>query len=238
VPLSRLLSLLILAGSACIRADTLPPNTLSEAEKAAGWRLLFDGETTRGWRAFKGDSFPTQGWRVEDGCLRHDGRMRGGDIITTELFENYEFNFEWKIAPGGNSGVKYFITEERDGAIGHEYQILGPTTREQALRDPRRATASFYEVAAPSTNALPRPPGEWNQSRIVVNGKHIEHWLNGERVLTYELGSDAVVAGIRRSKFRDVPGFGTAFPHHILLQDHGTDVWFRNLKLRVIAKDE
>jgi hypothetical protein len=232
----RFLPLAVAAGALCARGADTPAN-LSETEVKAGWRLLFDGTTT-GWRAFKGEDFPSQGWQVEDGCLKHGRRGGGGDIVTEETFSDYEFHFEWKIGPGGNSGVKYFITEERDEPIGHEYQLLGPRNHQEATRDLKRATASFYEVLPPSTNALPRPPGEWNQSRIVVEGFRVEHWLNAERVLAYELGSDAVMAGIRASKFRAVPGFGTKFPHRILLQDHGGDVWFRNMKLRVIRKDE
>lgn len=215
-----------------VQAEEPPPNTLTEAERQAGWRLLFDGTSTDGWRGFKASSFPSRGWVVEDGVLRHTARGRGGDIITVEKFSNYEFHFDWKINPGGNGGVKYFITEERDGAIGHEYQLLGPRSHEEAIRDLKHGTASFYDVLPPNTNALPRPPGEWNRSAIIVRGDQIEHWLNGERVLTYELGSPAVREAIARSKFNGVVGFGTAFPHHILLQDHGGDISFRNLKLR------
>jgi hypothetical protein len=216
------------------RAEEPPPNTLTEAERQAGWRLLFDGRSAEAWRGFKMQSFPSRGWVVEDGLLRHLRRGGGGDLITVEKFSNYEFHFDWKINPGGNGGVKYFVNEERGEPIGHEYQLLGPRSREEALRDLRHGTASFYDVLPANTNALPRPPGEWNRSAIIVRGHQIEHWLNGERVLAYELGSPAVKAGIARSKFNGVAGFGTAFPHPILLQDHGGDIWFRNLKLRPV----
>ncbi len=208
------------------------PNTLSPSEIADGWRLLFDGSSTQGWRAFKGTSFPAKGWTVRDGCLGHLAKAGGGDIVTTETFSNYDFSFEWRIDPGGNSGVKYFIDESRNGAIGHEYQLLGPVTLAEALRNPKHATASFYDVLPPATNALPKIPGAWNTSRIVVRGSQVEHWLNGQRVLDYHLPSSAVRQGIASSKFKDVPAFGTAFPHPILLQDHGGEIWFRNLKIR------
>lgn len=225
----------IVLGIALLTPSAFPaesPNTLSDLEKADGWRLLFDGSTSQGWRAFKKDAFPTQGWTVRDGCLGHLGKAGGGDLVTSKLFLDYDFTFEWRINAGGNSGVKYFIDEKRDAAIGHEYQLLGPTTDAEARKDLKHATASFYDVLPVGTNAFPRSPGEWNQSRIRVQGQQVEHWLNGERVLTYTLGSEPVVAGIAASKFKKIAGFGTRFPHPILLQDHGGEIWFRNLKIR------
>lgn len=216
-------------------AEETPPNTLTDAERSAGWRLLFDGRTADEWRGFKKAGLPVQGWVVEAGCLRHLGKGGGGDLVTREQFDDYEFAFEWRLDAGGNSGVKYFITESRDGAIGHEYQLLGPRSREEALRDLKHATASFYDVLPPNTNALPRAPGEWNQSRIAVRGMRVEHWLNGAKVLEYELGSGVVQNGIAASKFKDIPGFGTKFPHRLLLQDHGGDAAFRNLKVRPLS---
>ncbi len=210
-----------------------PPNTLTDTERAAGWKLLFDGRSTAGWRSFRAAGFPDKGWAVEDGCLRHLPKGGGGDIITTEKFDDYEFNFEWKINPGGNGGVKYFITEDRTGeARGHEYQIMGEPGLEAIRRDPLHATGSFYDVLPVPTEFPLRPPESWNESRIVVRGNAVEHWLNGVRILAYELGSDAVKTGLARSKFKAIAGFGTKFPHHLLLQDHGGDVRFRNLKLR------
>ena len=208
------------------------PNTLSDREKSDGWRLLFDGTSTHGWRGFKKKAFPSQGWTVQDGCLGHLGKAGGGDIVTVEKFLDYDFTFEWRMDPGGNSGVKYFIDEKRDGAIGHEYQLLGTTDEAEARKDLKHATASFYDVLPVGTNGASRTPGEWNQSRIVVRGQQVEHWLNGERVLSYALGSDQVLAGITTSKFKTVAGFGTKFPHPVLLQDHGGEIWFRNLKIR------
>ncbi|MBL9137239.1 MAG: DUF1080 domain-containing protein [Verrucomicrobiales bacterium] len=211
------------------------PNTLTAAERSEGWRLLFDGNSSAGWRAIKKSEFPTNGWAIAEGCIRHLPKGGGGDIVTTEKFSSYELRFEWKMNAGGNSGLKYFVDETRSVHPGHEYQLLGPTTTAEAVRDLKHATASFYDVLPVQTNALPRPPGEWNQSRIVVRKSKVEHWLNGEKVLTYDLESPEVKAAIAASKFRGVAGFGSVFPHPILLQDHGGDAWFRNLKIRTLA---
>lgn len=207
------------------------PNTLTQDERAAGWRLLFDGQTSEGWRGFKKPSFPDKGWVVENGTLRHVGKTGGGDLVTTEKFSDYEFVFEWSINEGGNGGVKYFITEDRATAIGHEYQIMGEKDLAEINKDRHHATGSFYAVIPTSAELPLRPAGTWNQSRITIRGSAVEHWMNGVKVVSYELGSDVVKAGIAASKFKTVPGFGTKFPHHILLQDHGGDIRFRNLKI-------
>lgn len=206
------------------------PNELTPAEQAAGWRLLFDGQTTRGWRNFRKQTFPSQGWVVEEGCLKKVARVRGGDIITTETFDNFELQWEWRIPPRGNNGVKYFITEERDTAIGHEYQMIDDST----FKNPKGRTASFYDVLPPKEHPPVKLAPEWNHSRVLVQGNHVEHWLNGEKVLEYELGSDQVKGGVANSKFRAVPGFGTHLKGHILLTDHSSEAWFRNIKIREV----
>ena len=211
-------------------------NTLTKAEKAAGWKLLFDGKTTAGWRGFKKQDFPKSGWIVEDGCLKllakdKRGSGDGGDIISTDKFNDFELQFEWRVAPGGNSGVKYFITEEREGAIGHEYQTIDEAGYAGKLGI-KQTTAGLYDVLPPNGKRVLRPAGEFNHSRIIVNGKHVEHWLNGAKVLEYQLESEALKAGIAESKFKNVAGWGTKFSTPILLQDHGDEVCFRNLKIR------
>ncbi len=228
---------LVVGGPGAARAAEAGEGTvpLTDAEKAAGWVLLFDGESTAGWRGFRKSGFPTNGWRVENRCLRHPEKSGGGDIITATRYSAYELRFDWRINAGGNSGVKYFIIEERQGAIGHEYQLLGPRNTAEAVKDLKHATASFYDVLPAGTNALPRSPGEWNSSRIIVDPPVIEHWLNDVKVLSYRLDSDEVKKHIAASKFKEVAGFGTSYPHHVLLQDHGGDIWFKNLKLRPIA---
>lgn len=204
------------------------PNQLTEAEKAAGWKLLFDGQTTKGWRSFKKTTFPEKGWVVEDGWLKKVARIRGGDIITEEQFDDYELSWEWRLPARANNGIKYFITEERGSAIGHEYQMID----DSMVRDPKGKTAAFYDVLPPSKESNLKPPGETNHSRIVVRGNHVEHWLNGEKVLEYELGSKEVLDAVADSKFKPVAGFGTKIRGHILLTDHRDEAWFRNIKIR------
>ena len=205
---------------------------LTDAEKAEGWRLLFDGKTTNGWRSFKKKTFPSQGWRVEDGTLKKVGGVRGGDIVTDATFGDFDLRWEWRISTNGNNGLKYFITEERGSAIGHEYQMLDDAGHPDGKRGPIRQTASFYDVLPPKAGKTLKPIGEWNSSRVLVQGNHVEHWLNGEKVLEYELGSEAVKAAVAKSKFKDVAGFGTHVRGHILLTDHGDEAAFRNMRLR------
>jgi hypothetical protein len=205
------------------------PNTLTEAEREAGWRLLFDGQSTQGWRGFRKQEFPKTGWVVEDGWLKLSGR--GGDIVTDAEYDEFEFAFEWKVGPGVNSGVKYFVAASRPSVIGHEYQLLDDGARPARTNDIHR-TGTFYDVLPLQALAGPKPAGEVNQSRIVVAGDRVEHWLNGACVLTYQLGSPEVKAAVARSKFKEVAGFGAKVRGHLLLQDHGGEVAFRNLKLR------
>lgn len=220
-----------LCQSPSARADATA-NRLTDAERQGGWRLLFDGRTTEGWRGFKKDAFPSEGWVVEDGCLLHKLKARGGDIISKDTFSSFDLTFDWKLAADGNSGVKYFITESRETAIGHEYQIIDDHLNEDAKRGAKRQTAGFYDVWPVNTNKVLHPPGEWNSSRILVKGKHAEHWLNGEKVLEYDMGTDVLRKAIAESKFKDVKGFGEPIDGHILLQDHGGEVYFRNIKIR------
>ena len=212
------------------------PNPLTVEEQTAGWRLLFDGRTTKGWRVFRADTSRRGPWAVEDGCLKRPaagiGDAQGGsDLVTEDTFSDFDLRWEWRVGRGGNSGVKYFVTEERSRPIAHEYQMLDDVAYPDEAKGTQQ-TAAFYDVLPPSPDKHLRPTGEWNQSRILVRGDHVEHWLNGQKVLEYELGSPQVLAGIARSKFKDVPGFGTKIKGHILLQDHeGGGVCFRNIKI-------
>jgi len=214
---------------------------LTAAEQADGWRLLFDGSSTNGWRGFKKAAFPTTGWVVENGWLKHvktsgqDSRG-GGDIISIDTFGDFDLRFEWKISVGGNSGVKYLVTENRDGPIAHEYQVIDDAKHPDALIGPHRATAALYDVIPAPANKPLKPAGNINSGRIVVNGNHVEHWLNGVKVIEYELGSAALKAGKAKSKFKDVPGWEDKVNGHILLQDHGDEVYFRNIKIRELGK--
>jgi hypothetical protein len=210
-------------------------NALTAAEKAAGWTLLFDGRTLDGWRAYKKPDAAGLRWKVEDGTLTLPAATaagtRAGDIISKDTFEQFELVFDWRVAPGGNSGVKYFILEDQNSAIGHEYQVIDDERHADAKIGPHRQTAAFYDVL-PAADRPIKPAGEWNTTRIVVRGQTVEHWLNGKKVLQYELNSPALNAAIEKSKFKGIERFGKRQNGHILLQDHGNQVWFRNVKIR------
>jgi hypothetical protein len=219
-----------LAQNAAPKATGQNVNQLSPEEKALGYKLLFDGQTTKGWRSFKKPGFPAKGWVIEDGSLKCVAGGKGGDIITEEQFTDFDLRWDWRLPPKSNNGVKYFITEQRASAIGHEYQMIDDTL----VKDPLGSTASFYEVLPPKADKPLNPPGVWNSSRISVQGNHVEHWLNGAKVVEYELGSEEVKAGVAKSKFKDVAGFGTKIKGHILLTEHGDEASFRNIKIRVL----
>jgi len=221
----------LLASTALLSAA--PANQLTEEEKSAGWKLVFDGTTTRGWHTFKKQSFPEKGWVVEDGWLRCLGKS-GGDIISDAEFDDFELQWDWKLAPAGNSGVKYFVLDSRAQPLGHEYQMLDDGHSPGVQKGHRKQyTAAFYAVLEPGPTPI-KPPGEINTSRILVKGNHVEHWLNGEKVLEYECGSDVVKAAVAASKFKNTADFGTKVKGHLLLQDHESEAWFRNVKVREI----
>ncbi|GAB3327206.1 hypothetical protein GCM10027299_27480 [Larkinella ripae] len=217
-------------------------NTLSSAERKAGWQLLFDGKTTTGWRGAYAGQFPAKGWVVKDGELRgelHEGAESGdaGDIVTLKKYRNFEFAFDWKLGKGGNSGVKYFIEERqpkpaRGSQAGYEYQLIDDADyiyNDKHLPADLK-TASIYDVVAADKPDVTL--GQWHQSRIVVNNNRIEHWLDGVKVLVADRTSDAFRQGVTDSKFKDYAGFAQIPEGHILLQDHGHSVAFRNLKIK------
>jgi hypothetical protein len=211
-------------------------NQLTAAEKKAGWTLLFNGTSLDGWRGYKRTDANGTRWRVADGFLSvdpGDGKDTRGqrDIVTTATFDRFELTWEWRVAEGGNSGLKYFVLEDMDSAIGHEYQMIDDERHADAKIGPHRQTAAFYDVL-PAANRPLRPAGQMNQSRVVSDGKIVEHYLNGTRVLRYELDSPALREAIAKSKFKDVARFGKLQNGHILLQDHGDKVWYQNIKIR------
>lgn len=209
-------------------------NELSADEKAAGWKLLFDGKTTAGWRAIGKPEFPAKGWVVADGLLKHESKGGGGDIVTVEEFENFEFVWDWKIAQVGNSGVKYNLPDKNKG-VGFEYQMLDDAKHPDGVKGGRlHQTAGLYDLMEPDAEKKTKPVGEWNNSRIVVNGNKVEHWLNGAKALTFELASSELKDRVAKSKYKKVPGFGEKKASPLLLQDHGDEVCVKNLKLRVI----
>lgn len=242
-----LLTVLLL--SDCANQET--QKHTSGAAEAEEWKFLFDGKTTMGWRSINRETFPTEGWEVADGMLMVnavDGKEsgNGGDIITVEQYADFVLDWEWKmLTKGGNSGVKYFVKEglsdnEKYG-VGPEYQILDdenfPWMRDGRMQPgDYRTLASLYEIY-PAKNKSPKPLGEWNRSRIVAQGKHVEHWLNGSKVVEYERGSDDYRKKVAASKFAQYENFGEeAKGQHILLQDHGSKMAFRNIKIKVLEQ--
>jgi hypothetical protein len=219
------------------RAGAEPaPNQLSPEERKEGWELLFDGKTIDRWRGYQKADMAGQRWIAKDGCLAvppNDGKDTRGarDIVSVKRYQNFDLRWEWRISPGGNSGLKYLVTEDRPIAFGHEYQIIDDSKHPDAQKRDNRRTGSFYDVL-PAPTAKPHPAGTFNQSRVLLQGNHVEHWLNGSKILEYELDTPALRAAIATSKFKDLEGFDKPKLAHILIQDHGDNVCYRNLKIR------
>lgn len=213
-------------------SDIRVHNTLSNAEAREGWELLFDGKSTEHFRGFKQEGFPGQGWAAENGNLRAHARGGGGDIVTQEQYGDFEFACEWKVGEGGNSGIMYRVSEERNWPweTGPELQILDDKTHSDG-RNTLTSAGSLYALYA-CAHDVARPAGEWNHARIVLKGNHLEHWLNGIKVVDCELWNDEFTKLYEASKFVKMPGFGRETEGYIALQDHGDDVWFRNIKVR------
>lgn len=196
---------------------------------------LFDGKTLNGWRTPAGAQ-PKTGWEVVDGAIHHL-KGRGGHLVSEKQFTDFELRFEWKIAKGGNSGVKYRMTHTTKGLYGCEYQLLDDPNHSNG-KNPRTRLGALYDLYAPDESIKePRPVGEYNQSRIIAQGPKLEHWLNGKRILNVDTSSDKWKELIGRSKFRSIDGFAAEKPSPILLQDHGDDVWFRNIEIRVLPAE-
>ena len=205
--------------------------TLTAAEQRDGWRLLFDGKSLAGWRGYKSETPPT-GWRAENGELTRVGP--GGDLMTIEQFGDFDMRFEWKVTENGNSGIIYRIatTEEFPWQTGPEYQIL----HNQGHRDgkaPITSAGSNYAVNPPARDVT-RRVGEWNEGRLVARGNHVEHWLNGEKVVEYEIDSPDWLARVQASKFAKLANYGRIKRGYIALQDHGDVVSYRNIKIRAL----
>jgi hypothetical protein len=205
--------------------------TTSTAPDSAGWRVLFDGTSTAAWRRFRGTGMP-DGWKVVDGALTRVGKA--GDIVTVDQFENFELNLEWKIAPGGNSGIFYRVSEDTSETyyIGPEMQVLDDAKHEDGKS--RLTSAGALFGLYPSPAGIVKPAGEWNNVRLIVNGKHVEHWLNGTKVVDAEMGSPDWETKVKASKFAQWPGFGRAPRGHIALQDHDDRVAYRNIRIKVL----
>lgn len=211
------------------------PNELTEAEKAAGWKLLFDGKTTNGWRGYRREGVP-DGWEIIDGTL--DRVTNCGDLITLDQYASFELSADWRISPGGNSGIMYHITEDypQPGMSGPECQILDNVNG----TDPQLAGWCYglYRPSIDPKTGKPldttNPVGQWNNTRILVDGSHVTHWMNGVKYVEYDLWSEDWNQRVAHSKFRQWPNFALARTGYICLQDHGNEVAFRNIKIRVI----
>jgi hypothetical protein len=217
-----------------------PLHPLTTEERAQGWVSLFDGSSVSAFRAFHSDMFPETGWFIANGTLLHregDGRggRDGGDLLTREIYSNFEFAADWCLQPGGNSGIKYLVLEEHTpptakGAFGLEYQLIDDIAHSDAKQDNRK-TAGIYDVAAPGPKQL-NPAGQWNHLKIVVNNGQVEHWLNGKKVLSFAFDSQQFRDWVAGSKYKTDARYGASRKGHIVLQEHGSGVAFRNIKVR------
>jgi hypothetical protein len=248
------------SGVESVSANSVP-NTLTAAERRDGWRLLFDGRTLTGWRGLGYSGIPEGHWTVEDGAIKkiasrsvpadaNGQRPPGGDLMTVATFGDFELSWDWKMSPAGNSGLKYNVSEELSGgqssnvlrpatgtsgvshsAIGFEYQMIDDD-RHSDGKLPTHRSGALYDLITPNERKQLKPIGEWNHSAVVFVGNHGEHWLNGVKVVEYELGSPRLDSALAASKFKSMPWYAKRRTGHIVLQDHGDSAWFRNMKIR------
>jgi hypothetical protein len=249
---SMFLAVIVVASSSASLAAQQPgPNGLSVRERAAGWKLLFDGSTFAGWRGLGYDTVPGVHWNIVQGAIHKipdtsvprlpDGQPAvGGDLMTASSFRDFELEFEWKVAPGANGGLKYNVSEElsmknapNHAALGFEYQVLDDDLNEDN-KVPTHRAASLYDLLTPNENKRLMPVGQWNKSVIILKGNHGEHWLNGAIVVRYDLKSARMDSVVAASKYKSIAGFADKREGHIVLQDHLDEVWYRSIKIREI----
>jgi len=240
--LSILICLLLFLSTSCQKGDVQDENQ--------DWLILFDGKSFNGWRGLGREAVQQGHWIIEDSCIKKvesgevplqaDGQpLEGGDLMTVNSYHDFELYFEWRISEGGNSGVKYNVSEEmstssgpKNAALGFEYQVLDDDNHPDA-QNPTHRAAALYDMIAPQNKTL-KAVGEFNTSRIVFNGDHGEHWLNGAKVLEFDLKTAHFDSLLTKSKYRDIPGFAEKRKGHIVLQDHTDAVWYRNIKIQVL----
>lgn len=231
-------SLIVLFTILIIPEISSQQNILTPEEKSDGWILIFDGKTTEGWRGYKMDSIPAD-WSVEDGCLVCSGRGGGetsGDIITVNAYEDFDLYLEWAISPGGNSGIFFHVLEgdyPATYATGPEYQLIDDAGYPEKLEDWQQTGANYAMHPADKRRKKLMPAGEFNSSEIRVKNGHVTHWLNGEKIVEYDLWTEEWNKLVKEGKWKDYPDYGLARKGHIGLQDHGSYVRFRNIKLKV-----
>ena len=251
----RLILLAIILAACSTRAvqvSTFPtrPNELSAPEIGEGWQLLFDGQTLNGWHALGFTSMPNGLWIVENGAIKHVAKAKGAtqadgqplvgwDLISDSAYQNFELAFDWKISEAGNSGVKYNVSEELStrmppphAAKGWEYQVNDDVKNEDS-KIPNHRSGSLYDMFAPNEKKRVNPAGQWNSAKIVFRDSHGEHWMNGEKIVEFDLGTPAFDSAFAQSKYSKYPEwFPIRRKGQIVLQDHDDVVWFRNIKIR------
>jgi hypothetical protein len=233
----------------CRQAQKEDQNRLTKAEKEQGWELLFDGKSFDGWRGLGRDSVQSDHWKVENGTIRKVNneeverqtggeKVEGGDLMTIDTFRNFELQFDWKIKPNGNSGIKYNVSEKistsyggKHSALGFEYQILDDKAEMYKELKPSQFTGSLYDMYPPHNVHL-NPVGEFNHSRILLDGNHGEHWLNSVKVVDYDFGTAEFDSLFQASKYAKYPGFEKRRSGHIVITNHTDDSWYRNIKIR------
>ena len=219
----------------CNETNNKMNTSSSPTNESTGYKTIFDGKTMDGWRSYQNK--PQDSWSVVDGILYCRGSLtdksdKRADLITTKQYENFDLSLDWKISPQGNSGIIYLATEEFPTSYlsGPEYQIIDDKNFPEKLEDWQKTGANYAMDAAPS--AHPNPVGEWNNTRIVVNKGHVEHWLNGEKIVEYQIGTDEWRKKKTEGKWKDAAGYGVSTKGHIALQDHGSEAWFKNIKIK------
>ncbi|HWJ92632.1 MAG TPA: DUF1080 domain-containing protein, partial [Flavisolibacter sp.] len=222
--------------ASCSSSKSGADNALVKEEKNEGWKLLFDGRTLDGWRTYQNK--PSESWSVTDGTIHCKGSKEKtdlhADLITKDQYDNFELSLDWKISPQGNSGIMYLVTEDYPTAYlsGPEYQIIDDLHFPEKLEDWQKTGANYAMDPAPT--AAPNPVGEWNHTRIIVNKGHVEHWLNGKKIVEYQMWTDEWKNKKAIGKWKDAPGYGQAQKGHIALQDHGSEAWFKNIKIKTL----
>ena len=237
----------LLAGAEPSSAAVVPPPpgpaARPTAPAAPEWKVLFDGERINGLRGLQKPDFLKAGWKIEEGALflpkeiKESGRQTGGDLVTAESFDDFEFAFEWRMSVAGNSGVLYFARKGAGGKpAGHEYQLIDDMRHPDGLKGgPVKRTGALYGILPPGESKLLADAGQWNEGRIVVHGNRVEHWLNGEKILTYQPGSPTLLQALRGTRLRWPPHVGWKSRSSIVLLDEGEEIAFRNLKVRALG---